>query len=369
MAFVAQELPENEQNQFAQKGTTTPNPLASVPPSTGGSVGGAAPSVAPNVGTPTQFGSSASKLSDYLKTNAPQVEGQGQKIAGELTGQFNQTQGDINNAVQGFNSQVSQGYTAPNQDLVKAAAADPFSLSKDVNNIQNVQKQLDDTYAGPDNFESTDAYSSINKSVNNAVENAKAFDTPSGLSTYLKGRVKGNYTPGMNTLDTALLEGNPGAITSIRNSATPLKGLSDYLSNNTASLDKSVVDAQNAAQAAKKFANETFTGPGGVIPKFQGELNAGGPATDFLRNSQRSAGLNAFLGEGVPSDVAKYAGTPERQANIAEALSLPNTSKNQALMRDANAVLSQAYSFPKELPEQQAMIDAIIKSYLYQADR
>ena len=143
MAYVSDPIPQNEQNQFAPTGQTTPNPMSQLPPQAGGSVGqGGSGGTAPGTGTPTQFGSNASKLSDYLTANADQVQGMGNQVAGQLGQNFNQVQGDVNAAGQGFQQAVSGGYTPYNADIVNQATSDPTQFVQNADNVTAFQKQL-----------------------------------------------------------------------------------------------------------------------------------------------------------------------------------------------------------------------------------
>lgn len=308
MAFVTPPINPEEQNQFAPGGLTTPNPAAMLPPQTtesGGSAGaGTVGGGAPSQGTPTQFGSNASKLSDYLAANADQTQTMGNQIAGNLTSQFGQVQGDVDKAGTDFGSQVSASYTPSNPGVVSAAAADPTKFASDPNNVAAFQGQLNDKYTGPANMESTPAYASIQKEVQGAVDNANLTGSPGGLSTYLQNSVpKGQtYTPGMNALDTVLLQGNKDANQKITDAAKPFANLTGYLSNAVANGNAAIPGAQQEAQKASDAARAAFTGPGGVIPTFKDSLNqnltsAQGQAKSF---NDRLADIKARLNNGQP---------------------------------------------------------------------
>src|SRR5690242_8717920 len=111
MAYVPQQIPDEEQNKFANPNQTTPNPIP--PQGTGSAGAGAGGRAAPGMGTPTQFGSNAAKLSDYLKANEEQVGQFGQQVAGDLTNRYNQTMGNINQGFGDFNQQLQANYTPP----------------------------------------------------------------------------------------------------------------------------------------------------------------------------------------------------------------------------------------------------------------
>ena len=157
MAFVKQEIPEDEQNKFALTSATTPNPLG--PESTGGSVGaenGGTNNPASGIGTSQQFGTNASKLSDYLKANAPLIENQGTQISNDFNNQFNQLQGDINTGVSNFGEQVKGGYAAPDENLVNDAASNPSEFVKNTGNVNKFKSLYNDSYTGPTNFQNSD---------------------------------------------------------------------------------------------------------------------------------------------------------------------------------------------------------------------
>ena len=279
MAYVQSPIPQEQQNQQGPSGTTTPNPLQQMPPQstqTGGSVGqggGAAPNAStPGIGTPTQFGSNASKLSDYLAANTDQVKGMGQNIAGTLGTNFNQIQGDVNQAGQDFANTVQAGYAAPNPDLVGKAAADPTGFVKDPNNVKDFQAQLNDTYTGPTSFESTTPYANVQGEVNQAVQGAGLLGSHAGLSSFLNSNVEKNATPGQNTLDTVLLESQPEAIKAVQDAAAPFAGLSDYLGNATKTANALVAPAQAAAKGAASDAQSKLSG---VTTPFVQNLNTG----------------------------------------------------------------------------------------------
>jgi len=269
MAFVANQTPEDEQNKFGLTSPTTP-----LPPQSGGSSGAGAQGkgAAPGVGTPTQFGSNAAKLSDYLAANKDQVQNFGNQVAGNLTQGFNQAQGAIDQGFNNFNQQVNQSYTPPDASKVSQAASNPADFAKDPNNVSQFQGWWNNQYTGPQNFESTQPYSDINNQVNQAVQNASLVGTEGGLGTYLGNAGYNDTTPGMRSLDTALLQRSPDSSQAIRDAAKPYAGLNDYLSGKTQAADQAATTAQQAADQARTGLQNQFTGPGGVIPTFQNNL-------------------------------------------------------------------------------------------------
>ncbi len=320
MAFVPQQLPEEEQNKFAPTGQTTPNPI---PPQTGGSagVGGQAKGTPPGVGSSTQFGSNAAKLSDYLTVNAPQVQNWGNQIAGGLSQNYNQTMGDVNKGFGDFNAQVQQGAPSADSNFISQAAANPTDFAKNPENVSKFQQAYQGNYTGPSNFESSEPYQGLNNEVNTAVQDAGLVGSPSGLGAYLNSKSGGQNqeTPGMQTLDTALLQGNPAAQSAIKGAAQPYQNLQTYLSGQTAQANTNATNARDtASQNAAQYQNQ-FTGKGGIVPTFQGDLTSRlGAASGAASTSANQAKADLLAGKVTPDDM-KLLGIDQNQlSNISD---------------------------------------------------
>lgn len=312
MAFVSN--PEDEQkNQQGQGGQGNPLAMqAPVPTSSAPGAGpGAAPSsaatgaVASNQASPQPF----TNLQAYLTANQPQIQQQGQTIANNLTQGYGQVQNDINAGTQGFKDQVSSGYTAPNQDVINQATSNPTDFVKDQNNVTAFKKQLNDTYAGPQNFEGSDYYANLNKEVQKATTDAGQVNTPEGLQNYLMG-YETNPTKGDTVLDQVLLQGNPDAYKGVTQAAAPYAGLSDYLSGLIPQQNQTVQDAQtNAAQTAQNAQDKI----GQKSTDFGNELNS-----KYQQGTQGAIDYNTML-NGISQKIANnnYASlTPQEQALI-----------------------------------------------------
>jgi hypothetical protein len=279
----------NTPGQTGGAGSTAP------PAQAGGSVGAgsaASPTGASN-GSPTQFGSSASKLGDYLTANAPQIGAQAANVAGGLNQQYGQVQGDITNAANNFGSQVQGGYTPGNSGLVDQAAANPTSFAATPGNVSAFQGQLNDQYTGPTSFEGSTPYSAIQNEVGSAVQNAGLLNTQSGLQNYLAGTQGGNQTQASNTLDTLLLQGNPAAQQQIQQAAGQFSGLTGQLGQATTGADQGVAAAQQAAQGAQNYA-QTQLNP--VATQFGNTLN-NQLATDQTGNAAYNAQVPGYNAE------------------------------------------------------------------------
>lgn len=303
MAYVPRQIPEEEQNLFARTEPSTPVPQG------GGSAGSATGGAAPGVGTPTQFGSNAARLTDYLNANQEQVKEMGQQVAGSLTNQYNQTMGAIDQGANQFNQDVSAGYTPPDPTRLNEAKTNPTEFVKNQQNVTDFRNWFNPSYTGPQNFEGSQAYSDLNNQVNKAVETSGLVNSIPGLGTYLGSNMGGrNATPGITNLDAALLARNPDARNAIQNAAKPYQNLSGYLSDKTTSANNAIKSQKDAAQASGENIRKTFTGEGGLLPTIQTDLQ-----NRLAQNQQRTGEYNNVVQKLLTGNTGL---TPQEQALV-----------------------------------------------------
>lgn len=256
-------LPPNEENTQAPTGQTTANPLTQMPPVSGGSAGAGAGApkagAAPGVGTPTQFGTSSTKLGDYLSANAPQIQQQAGTISGNLGTQYGQQTQGVQGAVNQFGQQVKGGYAGFDQAAIDKAIQSAAKGTVGDQDVQAVQGQLKNQYAGPLSFQETSPYSQVQADVNKAAQNAQLLTTQPGIRSYYQGNY-GQEAPGMATLDTALLTSSPEAYGQVKQAAAPFAGLSDYLAQQTAQANTAVPAAQQEIAQGKAYTGQALTG-------------------------------------------------------------------------------------------------------------
>jgi hypothetical protein len=355
MAYVQNPIPDNQANQNAPQGQTTPNPLGQMPPQgptpTGGSSGQTGSGGGtPGVGTSTQFGSNASKLSDYLSANAPQIQSMGNQIAGNLGTQFGQVQGDVNTAAGNFGNAVSAGYAPEDTGLVNQATSNPTQFVQDPNNVSAFQSQLNDAYTGPQNFESTAPYAQIQGEVNQAAQGAGLLNTPAGLSSYLNTNVEANATPGENTLDTALLESNQPTYQAVQQAVQPLLTLPTYLNSATTAADALVAPAQTASQQAQQNAQAALTGEEGTFNTglTQEEQNAENQVQAYnqaIQQAQGNVATDVPLINQLQGIMGQYGATfngPQAPWADPNAITIPN--QTEGLPNIANVASPQDYA-------------------------
>lgn len=294
MAYVRPQIPEDEQNQFSQFGQTTPNPQSL--PQAGGS-SGSGTNAAPGVATSTQFGSNAAKLSDYLKANKPQVAEFGNKVANTLNQGYSDTMGQINQGFGDFNQQVQQGWRGPSEVDINYAASDPTQFASDPNRLSDFRRWWDGQYAGPDSAEGSSTYADLNKKVNEAVDKANLVKGGDfgGISSYLNNYMgTATNTPGMKTLDTALLQRSPEARQSIQQAAAPYDNLSSYLSGQVDSANQAIAGQKSIAQNTSSGIQNRFLNE--VIPGFQGGLQDRLSSARAREDDEANKALNFLRG-------------------------------------------------------------------------
>lgn len=324
MAYISQQIPDEEKNKFGRSEDTTPNPL---PPQTGGSTTPQGQGGIPGVASSTQFGSNAANLSDYLKANESQVEDFGNKVAGNLTEGYNNALGAVDQGFSDFNNQVNAGYTPNDSNFVNQATSNPTDFVKNPDNVSKFQKLYNDQYTGPQNFESGDSYANINNQVNQATQNAGLTKSFSGLGSYLNNFMgTGGNTPGMNTLDTALLQRSPTASKAIQTAAAPYENLGSYLSGKASTANQNVANAKDVASQTAQGIQNQFNGEGGIVPTFQNNINQRFNQQSTQATNELNA-MNKLKSGGVlnPQEIQMLGITPEQYGSYRNMLANLNS--------------------------------------------
>lgn len=291
MAFVTP-IPDEQQNQFSGQGQTTPNPLAFLPPQGGGSAGqgGGAGPAAPSQGTSTQFGSTASRLSDYLGANKDQTQDMANKISGQMGDKFSSINQSIGNLSQQFGQQVSNSYTPVDPTVINEFKSNPSSVANDPTKAASFKGQLNSNYTGPNSFQEFQPYQGVQKDVQDAVQQSGLLNSYSGLSQYLRNNVEKNPTPGQNTLDSVLLQSSMPAFNTIKDSAAPFAGLTNYLDTTATTANQQAQEAKAQAPLARQGAQQALQDVSNPLVQ---SLNTG-YQTAFDKSLQYNTGLNSI---------------------------------------------------------------------------
>lgn len=213
-------------------------------------------------------------VASYLNANQTGSDFLGQKASENLTNRYNTTKQGADTAFNQFNQTVQSGYTPENTDLINSVANDPLAAVGNQQTFDQFQKQLNNSYAGPNAW---DDYGTQQGKVNEANQYASLASTPGGLNQYtqeIESQTGGPMSQGINHLDTLLLGGNANAMGQVTNAANKYTDLNDYINQmNTAGL-QNVSDARNAAKATSDKALNAFTGDTGRLTTLNNTLNS-----------------------------------------------------------------------------------------------
>jgi hypothetical protein len=335
MAFLPdEENLQNQQNPESAGSAQGQAPITSSPAPASGGTG--------NKGTINQPSSANAaqpftNLQTYLTANQPQIEQQGNTISNNLTNQYGQTKGAIDQAGADFSNTVKQGYAQNDPQVVNNFSADPSKVAADPNASKAFTGMFNDNYTGPSDFESTGQYGNLVGQVQQGQKVAGQVTSPGGLQSYLQGS-NPNETAGMATLDSSLLQGNPQVQTQIAQAASPFAGLTDYLGTTAKGADAQVTSAQADAQAAKTAAQ-------GAASKYSSDF-ANRLNTGYTTASKQATDYNNQLND-ITSKVtqANFGGlTPEEQKLIGY-----NPALTQLISQYASIMPQQAAAHPIDL--------------------
>lgn len=340
MAYLPDEQNAQNQNSPANgqpNSMASQAPITSSPaPTSGGASAGKTLNQATNNGPSQPF----TNLQTYLSANAPQIQAQGDTIAGNLNNQYGSTVGAVDKAATDFGASVNSGYAQNNPTVVNNFTQDPTSVANDPNQAAAFSGMYNDEYTGPSSFESSAQYGAANDAVNRAQTAAAQLTSPQGVSSYLMGQ-NPNESQGMATLDSSLLQGNPGVVQTIQDAATPFQNLPSYLIGKVAAGDQSVADATAQAAAAKAAAQGAFSDTSGkfntqVGNEFSSALDS---AKGFNQNyNDIIARLSGTMPVGTGNGIQQL--TPDEQA----ALGISNDALGQ--YTNANQDLQSYNSAP-----------------------
>lgn len=345
MAFLAQSQADENQGNDPNQDPLIPT-LAGSGASTSGSGGSGSATSAP--ASPGAAPSAPwANISSYLSANGPQGKQTADKIAGGFNQQYQDIQDSTNTASQNFTNAINQNTVGLDQNLFNSATSDPTSFAKDPNNVSAFKKAYGATYNGPTAFESTPDYANIQGKIQSGQKNAGLLSQgESGVQSLLQN-VGHNATPGQNSLDSLLLQEDPGNYQAMAKAAAPFAGLNDFLSGKVSNLDQAARTAAGTTGQTAQTLQGAFTGDKGVIPTFTQTVQGRLP-TAISAAQQRATEAAAALHTDKPtSQQLADLGLTSEQFNkmYSENAALPNyatKTPGQPGRLDLSSFLSQA---------------------------
>jgi len=259
MAYVANDIPDDEQKQAQGAVAPAGNGAVHLAPSAGvGSTGAGGGTTA----APKEAGGQFASLDKYLTAN----QGQAEPLAGKITGSIGQEYNSLNQGNQGtiqnIAGQVSNapGYTKGNADILTQEAANPVSFAGDTGNVSAFQKQLTNNYGGPQSAEGTNEYQAQQAKLNNAISQGQAQTTTAAGRQQLVAQNSAAPTTGVTALNSAILSKSPEALQSVQDAYKPFQNLVGGLSTGAQDVNKTIAQEQADAAASSKAAQGQIAG-------------------------------------------------------------------------------------------------------------
>jgi hypothetical protein len=291
-------------------------------------VGGAAPASPVMQNQAPQANTGYTDVASYLDANQAGSQQLGEQVAGNLTNTYNQTKSGIDSSAQSAQQAADKGYTHDNADLIRQVASNPVEAAKTQGNAATVQSLLSDQYTGPSDW--ADLGTQQGK-VNEAMQTGALTTTPGGLNV-LAQKVEGpTASQGVNQLDSLLLGGSPGAMSTVQAAADPFKTLNDYINQQNTAVKSSITGAQSAADAARTNANNALLGPNGATSQLNSGVDARVASSRQAAQAQNDQ-IKAALGTENP--------TPEQLASIGVSADQWNNLQSQLSAAQGSKVVS-----------------------------
>lgn len=254
MAYLSPEGQDQQQNAAAPASGGAPN--ATPAPTQTGATAPGAKTASPDTASSTAPGTAATNVNQYLSANAPQTQQYANGVSSGLNNQYGQIQSDVNSAANNFQGQINSGYTPEDTSVVNNAAANPTAFVTDPNNVSAFQAQENDTYIGPNQFETASPYTGLTNEIAQGQNAAAPWQSFSGTAGEF-GNL-GDTTLGDQNLDATLFASTPGVNSQISNAAGQFSTLPAYLTQTGTTLDTNAANAATNANAAAANVSNIF---------------------------------------------------------------------------------------------------------------
>lgn len=268
MAFVSNDTEEDDKKQ----GAVAPagGGAVQLAPSAGvGSTAAGGAAAAPS----KDAGGSFASLDKYITANQGQAAPLANKITGGINDQYNSLDQSNQGVLQNIQGQVSSAYTPWDKDLIAKESADPVSFANDPNNVQSFQKQLTNSYGGPNSAEGVNDYQAQQAKLNSAISQGNAQTTTESGRQQLIAKNSAAPTTGVTALNSAILSEDPTYLGKVQDAYKPFSNLVSGLGAGAAGIDKTIAANQADTAAGQKASRDAITGQmGGLNTAVQGQL-------------------------------------------------------------------------------------------------
>ena len=323
MAYVDTSTPDQQQAQAPQGQQAAPTTSTGAGPAVSKSPTSNISNQVVGTNAPAQ---PFQNIGAYLTANAPQVGQEAQGIASGLNQTAGQITNDVNTAANNFTGQVNNATTNFTPAQATSLETSPTNFASNPSDVAtfNALYQNATPYSGPTSFETTTPYQNVNTEATGAANTGATLNNFNGVQSYLQGLTP-QSTAGTSALDTALLQGTPGAMAPINSAVTNLNALPTTLANATTAEDAAAQQAAttNAASATaantagqtaqtnfqtglnKELANDVAATDAynAAVQKENATASAGLPTFDQLGNEVSAFNTDIGYGNGNPNAV------------------------------------------------------------------
>lgn len=263
MAFVSNdEEDEKDQPNSNAQGPVSPAGGGGVHLAPSSGVGAAAPAGSSGGSNQANPGGSFATLNQYLTANQGQAAPLATKITDNIGQQYSGLDQTNQGVLQDIQGQVTNapGYTASDSGLVDRESAAPVSFANDPNNVSAFQKQLTDSYGGPNSAEGVDKFQSQQATVNNAIAQGQAQTQTAAGQQQLVAQNSAAPTAGVTALNSAILSQDPTYLGKVQDAYKPFSNLVSNLNTGAQGIDKTIANETADAQKASSAAQGAITG-------------------------------------------------------------------------------------------------------------
>lgn len=283
MAYVQQQNEEDQKNNPAQ-GPISPAGGGVHTSATSG-IGNASMGSGTGGQTQPQAGGQFASLTNYVQANQGNAAPIANNITNQANSQLTSLQGQNQQALQGIQGQVDQGYTKYDPTLLAQENADPVSFTggssgalkanpimapgssfggalttsaptDGQSNISSFQKQLNDQYNGPSSAASTNSFQNQQATVNNAIAKGQQLQGTEAGNQQLIGQSEKVTSPSTTGLNEAILYNDPNASAQVQHAYDPFSSLTTQLTQGAGTIDQNIAGAQGEANQASTQANK-----------------------------------------------------------------------------------------------------------------
>jgi hypothetical protein len=228
-------------------------------------------------------------IQQYIDANKSQTQKLANSLSNYVNNLGNTARGAIADQQKKFNTVVDQSTVNYNADLANRAASNPTSVAGNQADLSNFYKMRDAQYGGPNSFANSDYYDSAHNAVSAANEAANALGSQAGQQTILTKfeNQNGRPNPGAAAFDSVLLQADPNAVQTLRNTKAAQADLDELLNKVSTAGNTYAKNAANTTAATRNTIQNQFYGDNSPLATLEKRV------TDSANTQREVANQNA----------------------------------------------------------------------------